>query len=368
MTRVTLLLVLVVSNVLWAFHRVGAADAVSRTTETPTETLGELELREQDLRAELEKLRPPTPRPKPRAAAGPSENDIYRAADELQAQWRQQIKAAPEEHREEIRASLIWPAFASGNPAQIRAALESLWWVPKEFDSSAFHADIAGHLTSDSARTRYAAVRALTHQVAHGEDLPPLLQLTRDEDERVRGVAGRALLVHVEEACEGDIAAALTRLLGDTEEVRSTVLQSGWQWPKVRRVTPELEAAILSQRGERRWDVFRCVLPRLDPKSQRVVEYALSAFGELGEAGRHAPKALLRGVPEPLHKRVAKVALATLKSRTSVQREIYDLLSAYGGQEEMRALQSMLDRGEFNRWVANQIPRVLEQIRRRTAK
>ena len=363
MIRAILLTMLVISNVFWAFQRVGRPVAApQRSTRPPT--LTELQQREDELGAELSRLQPPTPpRPGPRAA--PPGEVTYWAAQELQQRWREEMNAARGKRKNEILADRLTEAFASGDPIQVRAALVMLCFAPRDFPNTRFHADIAKQLTFVLPRTRYLALRALTNMRPFEEDLAAAVELSRDRTPSVRGMAGRLLLVHAGESCEGEIAAEIVRLLGDSNgDVRQTVLDSSWQWNNIRRLSPELERVLLAQSGPARRRVFRHILVPLDPKSEAVVGVLTKALSGLGEESRRAPEALLRGVPERLQPRVTRAALKIIEARDRIPQGLLRLVEKYGGKAEMGTLERLCRAGHFTEHDRRQAEKIIGRMQR----
>jgi len=366
MIRAILLIMLVISNAFWAFQRVRRPVAAPRRSTHPP-TLAELQQREDKLGAELARLEPPTP-PGASPRAEPP-NEIYRAAQALRRQWREEMAAARGKRKNEILADRLTEAFASGDTIQVRAALVTLCFAPRDFPNTGFHAEIAKHLMSEVLRERHVALRALTQMRPFEEDLAAAVELSRDPYPGVRGMAGRLLLVHAGESCEGEIAAEIVRLLGDSNgDVRQTVLDSSWQWHDIRRLSPELERVLLAQSGPQRRIVFRHILGPLDPKSEAVVDVLTKALSELGTESQRAPEALLRGVPARLQPKVARAALKMIEARRHVSRGLLLLLDKYGGEPEIEALQRLCRAGHFTRGDRGAVEKIVARMQRRATR
>lgn len=336
--RTALILLLVATNAFWLLRRV--AEPPAQTAADSATEMASLRAREAGLRAEIEKFLPRAPSPPAPAGAAPTPRQA--APSRPREDWREILKRTPEAQRPRARADLIRRAFGEGAPGEALGEIGNSY-VPGD---AAFREAVLNCLGSGDEGVRYYALYALRRFPPGEDETARLLELSRDPEERVRGMSGALLVAHVQGPRGDESTGAVVRLLREPGRVSLDTVSYGL-WDACPRYPVGLEEALLAAEGDLRSEIFVRAFRYMDPKSDRVLEALLRSLSA-GD-GRHAAEALRSGVPAPQHARVVEVALKLLATRRQGPQFPFDLLAQYGTAEDAATLERMVVEGTLDR-------------------
>lgn len=299
------------------------------------------------------RTRPTASTPASTGQAEPSR--IVRTARNRQASaqsrlWLDQLRSLESHLVREEALRAIRSGIDAEDPVKRLAALRAVRWVgSNDYDHAEYRAAILPHASSEDPDVRRAAREALAVVQPETGDLAWWLEEAQTADRNNAETTTEFLVRVAEGRVEGEVADAVLHLLREGTDIKKAFVMRGLQQSK--DFDPRVEARLVEiVRAVEPHDYdsgyfFHFLAPRMDPKSDAVVDLILDRVGQ-GKGDLGTPlRGLRKGLDERQRAYAADrlVGFAESAGTTYTRQAILDGLRYVAGQEQIARLQVLAD-------------------------
>lgn len=286
--------------------------------------------------------------------------------------WLDQLRTLESHLVREEALRAIRAGIDSENPVQRLAALRAVRWVgSNDYDHAEYRTAIEPHASSEDPDIRRAAREALAVVQPLTSDLAMWIEEAQRAD-RSNAETTTEFLVRVAEGrIEDEVADAVLHLLRDGTDIKKAFVIRGLAEATV--FDPRVEARLIEiVRSVEPHDYdsgyfFHFLAPRLDPKSDAVVDLILDRVGK-GQYDISTPlRGLRKGLSETQRAYAAErlLGFAENAGTTTTRRAILDGLRYIAGPAEVPRLQVLAEDPDADNATRGAARRVIETVERR---
>ena len=264
--------------------------------------------------------------------------------------WLDQLRSLDSAAVREEALRSIRGGLDAADPVEVLASLRAVRWLgSNDYDHAEYRAAILTYARSEDPDVRRAAREALAVVQPMTSDLDWWLEEARTAD-RSNAESTAGFLVRVAEGrVEGKVADAVLHLLREGTDIRKAFVMRGLQQatvfdPAVEARLVEIVRSVDPQDYDSHY-FFHFLAPRLDPKSDAVVELILDRVGQ-GKGDLATPlRGLRKGLSERQRAHAAQrlLGFAENAGTTYTRRAVLEGFRHVGGPEDVARLQALAD-------------------------
>lgn len=309
----------------------------------------------------------------PAAAGRLSDGALRRVAYSKSKVWSDALRAEGDPEARDRAQVEVLRAIEGGEPAELLAALTTARWMdPARVDRGALRAQIDRYLDHESPAIARAALEAGTVIKPRAGDEARWIAAALADVPGSRGETTIQMLVQAADGrVEGRVAEAALHMLRTGGSQKQAFLMRGLQGFKT--LSPELVTRMIDIAGAAAptdYDshyFFHFIAPRIDPKSDRLVDLTLELLAGGKAESSTLLRSLRRGLSDPQKQRAAE-RLLTIAEGSTRDHEVGTLLQGVGelgNENQVGRLEALARRDDLSKPTQTRIAHLIEMFQRR---